>query len=72
MDFLYKRSQRHGDYDDVSVIVDRLDKLAHFLFVQRDYILDHLVKFLIPKFIKLSSVLVNFYSNHDSIFTSMY
>ena len=53
---LYEVSCTCGDYDDVSVIIDRLDKSTHFPLVQRDYIFDHLVKLLILEFIGFSDV----------------
>ena len=69
--FWYEVSCTCGDYDNVSMFIDRLDKSTHFSLVQRDYILDHLVKLPILEFIGFSSISISIFSDCDSIFTHL-
>ena len=58
-----------GDCDEVSMFINWLDKSTHFSLVQRDYILDHLVKLPILEFLLFSGISISIFSDCESIFT---
>ena len=52
-------------YDSISVIVDRLTKLAHFLPIRTTDSIDSLSRFYIKEIVRLHGVLVSIVSNRD-------
>ena len=59
-------------HDLVWVVVDRLTKLAHFLLVRTDYLLDKLAELYIREIVRLHEILISIISNRDSRFTSRF
>ena len=56
-------------HDSIWVVVDRLTKSAHFLFVRTDYALDKLVELYIREIVQFHGIPISIISDRDSRFT---
>ena len=57
---------------EVSVVVDRLTKSAHFLLVRANYSLDKLVVLYMKKIVRLHGIPISIISDRDSMFASRF
>ena len=72
MDFVSRLPNSSKSYDSIWVIVDRMTKLAHFLFVKATDLARKLAKFYLKEITRLHGVLVSIVSDRDARFTSMF
>ena len=59
-------------YDSISVIVDRLTKLSHFLLVKVNYSVAKLARLYIKHIVCLHRVPISIVSNGGPVFTSRF
>ena len=72
MDFVVGLPLTGRKHDSVWVVVDRLNKSAHFLLVRTDYSLDKLVELYIKEIVRLHGIPISIISDRDSRFTSIF
>ena len=70
MDFMTHLPQTQRRHDAVWVIVDRLNKSAHFLTVRMTFTLEEFCQLYICEIIRLHGVSVSIVSDRDPIFTT--
>ncbi|XP_068305102.1 uncharacterized protein [Pyrus communis] len=70
MDFVFKLPRTQNGYDSIWVIVDRLNKSAHFLPVRENYSLSQLVELFVSEIVKYQGVPpleINPYWTYDKV-----
>ena len=72
MDFVVGLPLTRRKHDSVWVVVDRLNKLAHFLPMRTDYSLDKLVELYIKEIVWLHGIPISIISDRDLRFTSRF
>ena len=70
MDFVIGLPRTFKKHDAIWVIVDRLTKLAHFLFIQQGDSLDKLARLYVAEIVRLHGVPLSIVLNRDPRFTS--
>src|ERR1043166_7364676 len=70
MDFVMKLPRTKKGHDAIWVIVDRLTKSAHFLFVREDYSMEQFAQLYIDEVVARHGVPLSIISDRDSRFTS--
>jgi hypothetical protein len=70
MDFVVGLPKTKNNFDSIWVIVDRLTKSAHFLFVNINYDVEKLTQIYIKEIIRLHGVPSSIVSDRDPKFTS--
>ena len=69
MDFVYKLPRTWNGYDGIWVVVDQLNKWAHFIPVRESYSLSQLAERFISEVVKYHGVPVSIISDWDPRFT---
>ena len=69
MDFMTHLPRTSRKHDAIWVIVDRLNKSAHFLAVRMTFTLEEFYRLYIWEIVRLHRVLVSIVSNRDPRFT---
>ena len=72
MDFVVRLPRTRASFDAIWVIVDRLNKSAHFLPVCTKFSLDRLAELYISEIVRLHGVPVSIVSDRDPRFTSRF
>ena len=72
MDFVVGLPRSKDGYDSISVIVDRLTKLSHFLLVKVNYSVAKLARLYIKHIVCLHRVPISIVSNGGPVFTSLF
>ncbi|GJZ44848.1 retrotransposon protein, putative, ty3-gypsy subclass [Tanacetum coccineum] len=72
MDFITKLPRSISGYDMIWVIIDKLNKLAHFLAIREDYKMDKLERLYIDEIVARHGVPVSIISDRDGRFTSRF
>ena len=65
MDFVSGFPLTQQKHDSVSVIIDRLTKLAHFIPFRIDYFMDRLAELYVKEIVRLHSVPLSIVSDRD-------
>lgn len=72
MDFLVGLPRRNGGHNSTGVIVDRLNKLAHFLAMKTTYKAIHFARLFIAEIVRQHGIASNIVSDRDLKFTSRF
>ncbi|GJR85908.1 putative reverse transcriptase domain-containing protein [Tanacetum coccineum] len=72
MDFITKLLRTENGHDAIWVIVDRLNKCAHFLPIYKDFKMDRLARLYLNEIVARHRVPVSIISDSDSHFTSRF
>ena len=70
MDFVTKLPKTAGGFDAIWVIVDRLNKSAHFIPIKETYSMDQLARLYVKEIVSKHCAPVSIISDRDSRFTS--
>nr|GEU28989.1 hypothetical protein [Tanacetum cinerariifolium] len=68
--FVMKLPRISSGHDTIWVIMDRLNKSAHFLPMREDYKMDRLARLYLNEIVSRQGMLISVISDHDSRFTS--
>ncbi|GJX73563.1 putative reverse transcriptase domain-containing protein [Tanacetum coccineum] len=72
MDFVTKLLRISSGHDTIWVIVDRLQRVAHFLPMRKDYKMDRLARLYLNEIVARHGVPILIISDRDSRFTSRF
>ena len=72
MDFITKLPRTSSGHDTIWVIVDRMNKSAHFLAIREDHKMEKLARIYINEIVARHGVPVSIISDRDSRFTSRF
>ena len=72
MDFVTGLPHTTGGFDSIWVIIDRLNKSAHFLLVKKTYSTDRLARLYVNRIVCLHGVPVSIVSDRGATFTSIF
>ncbi|XP_049397331.1 uncharacterized protein LOC125861487 [Solanum stenotomum] len=72
MDFVTSLPRSFHKFDSIWVIVDRLNKSAHFLLVKTDYIAEDYAKLYIKEIVRLHWIQISIISDRGAQFTAMF
>ena len=72
MNFVNSLPHTTGGYDVIWVIIDRLNKLAHFSLIKKTYYADRLARLYINRIVFLHGVPKSIVSNRGATFTSVF
>lgn len=72
MEFSVGLSCTQGGYDSIWVIMDRLTKSSHFLFVKTTYKAIHLTRLFVAKIARLHGIPFSIVSDRDTKLTSIF
>ena len=70
MDFVVGLPTTVGGYDSIWVVVDRMNKSAHFIPVRVKYTAEKLAELYISQIVRLHGVPISIISDRGSLFTS--